>query len=191
MVLGGDGYLYIYTDGARPTRPLLIVDPTNNELVIKNKNLWNANMKTLLEEGCVEYIDAFEQEYIQLAQTLNDIDLRKAELDEALRNHQNVDVVGRKSFEHLKSDARMPLHSHADHADFGDIPIHLHALDFHFPGDRVNRLPGFDQIVCAGGERYIRQSVFPDVLDDHVNIDVASRQFAEQAGRDAGFVGQT
>jgi DNA-directed RNA polymerase II subunit RPB2 len=90
IVLGKDGYLHIYSDGARPTRPLLIVDPTNNELVIKNKNLWNADMKTLLSEGCVEYIDAFEQEYIQLAQMISDIDSRRADLEEALRNHQDA-----------------------------------------------------------------------------------------------------
>ena len=88
IVLTKDGFLYIYTDAARPTRPLLIVDQTNGELVIKNKNLWNANMKTMLDEGCVEYIDAFEQEYIMLAQDMADIDSRRAELEEAVRNHQ-------------------------------------------------------------------------------------------------------
>jgi len=90
IVLGRDGFLYIYTDAARPTRPLLIVDPTNNELVIKNKDLWTADMKTLMEEGCVEYIDAFEQEYIQLAQMMDEIDARNAELEEAVKNHQEA-----------------------------------------------------------------------------------------------------
>jgi DNA-directed RNA polymerase beta subunit len=90
IVLGRDGFLYIYTDAARPTRPLLIVDPTNNELVIKNKDLWTADMKTLMEEGCVEYIDAFEQEYIQLAQMMDEIDVRNAELEEAVKNHQEA-----------------------------------------------------------------------------------------------------
>lgn len=90
IVLAEDGFLYIYTDAARPTRPLLIVDPANNELVIKNKGLWEADMKTLMEEGCVEYIDVFEQEYIQLAQTMDDIDARRSELEEAVRNHQEA-----------------------------------------------------------------------------------------------------
>jgi len=35
-----DDYLYIFTDGSRPTRPLLIIDSTTGELVIKTKNLW-------------------------------------------------------------------------------------------------------------------------------------------------------
>ncbi len=90
IVLTRDNMLYIYTDGARPTRPLLIVDPTNNELVVKNKNLWTADMKTLLDEGCVEYIDAFEQEYIQLAQTIDEVDKRKADIEEATRLHQEA-----------------------------------------------------------------------------------------------------
>ena len=89
-MLTRDNMLYIYTDGARPTRPLLIVDPTNNELVVKNKDLWLADMKTLLDEGCVEYIDAFEQEYIQLAQTINEVDKRKADIEEATRLHQEA-----------------------------------------------------------------------------------------------------
>ena len=90
IVLDYDGYLYIYTDGARPTRPLLIIDPTNNELVIKNKGLWTADMKTLMDEGCVEYIDAWEQEFIQLSQTMGDIDVRRAEIEEATRYHQEA-----------------------------------------------------------------------------------------------------
>jgi len=90
IVLARDGFLYIFSDAARPTRPLLIVDPENQELVIKNKDLWTADMKTLMDEGCVEYIDAYEQEYIQLAQMMDDIDARNAELAEATRNHQEA-----------------------------------------------------------------------------------------------------
>jgi len=90
IVLPNDGFLYIYTDAARPTRPLLIVDPSNNQLVIENKELWEADMQTLMEQGCVEYIDAFEQEYIQLAQGIEDIQARASELDEAVRNHQEA-----------------------------------------------------------------------------------------------------
>lgn len=90
IVLARDGFLYIFSDAARPTRPLLIVDPENQELVIKNKDLWTADMKTLMDEGCVEYIDAYEQEYIQLAQMMSDIDTRNADLAEATRNHQEA-----------------------------------------------------------------------------------------------------
>lgn len=90
IVLSSDSFLYIYTDGARPTRPLLIVNSETGDLVIDEKDLWTANMDTLLKEKCVEYIDAFEQEYIQLAQTADDLKKRKAELDEANRSHKNA-----------------------------------------------------------------------------------------------------
>jgi DNA-directed RNA polymerase II subunit RPB2 len=85
-----DDYLYIFTDGSRPTRPLLIIDPNTGELVIKMKNLWNADMETLLKEGCVEYIDAAEQQYIYLAQKMDNVDLRKSEIQIAQRNYQEA-----------------------------------------------------------------------------------------------------
>ena len=89
VVLPHNDFLYIYTDAARPTRPLLIVNE-NEELVIDKKNLWRSDMDTLLSEGCVEYIDAFEQEYIQLAQSVDDLYRRKAEVEEASRNYKDM-----------------------------------------------------------------------------------------------------
>jgi DNA-directed RNA polymerase beta subunit len=88
IVMHRDNFLYIYTDGSRPTRPLLIVDPTSNKLVIDIKDLWNADMRTLLSQGCVEYIDSFEQEYTYIAQSINDLKTNEAELNAAITEHQ-------------------------------------------------------------------------------------------------------
>jgi DNA-directed RNA polymerase beta subunit len=60
-----DRILEIYCDGARPTRPLLVVE--NGTLVIDRLELWNESLDTLLRTGCIEYIDAREQEYVKLA----------------------------------------------------------------------------------------------------------------------------
>ncbi len=84
IVLERDGVFNIYTDACRPTRPLLVVD-ANGNLVIAKKNLWDADFETLLREGCVEYVDAWEQENIMLAQNLQDIDFRKRDLEMAMR----------------------------------------------------------------------------------------------------------
>jgi DNA-directed RNA polymerase II subunit RPB2 len=54
--------LWVYCDGGRPTRPLLVVDQETGRLVIEMKDMWNASFSELLNEGCVEYIDALEQE---------------------------------------------------------------------------------------------------------------------------------
>lgn len=78
-----EGNLYIYCDGARPTRPLLIVNQETGQLVIKEKNLWAANMQTLLAEGCVEYIDAWEQESILLAQSIWAMEAKQNEINRA------------------------------------------------------------------------------------------------------------
>lgn len=70
ILLTSDGFLYIHTDAARPTRPLLIVD-SEGRLVIDKKNMWDADFQDLLREGCVEYIDAFEQEHLLIAQNMD------------------------------------------------------------------------------------------------------------------------
>lgn len=70
IVLDKDNYLYIHTDSSRVIRPLLIVGE-NGQLEIDNKKLRGASFPTLLSEGCLEYIDAWEQEYIKLAPSTN------------------------------------------------------------------------------------------------------------------------
>jgi DNA-directed RNA polymerase beta subunit/intein/homing endonuclease len=60
-----DQVLEIYCDGARPTRPLLVVQ--NGKLMIDEMQYWDASPDVLLRSGCLEYIDAREQERIKLA----------------------------------------------------------------------------------------------------------------------------
>lgn len=55
--------IWVFCDGGRPTRPLLIVNPETKRLVIDEKNLWGAKFDDLMKAGAVEYIDALEQEY--------------------------------------------------------------------------------------------------------------------------------
>lgn len=75
--------LYINTDASRLVRPLLIVK--DNKLVVEEKDLWNSPFDVLVREQAVEYIDAFEQEDIMLASSIDSLMRRKRELDEARR----------------------------------------------------------------------------------------------------------
>ncbi len=75
--------LYVYCDAARLTRPLLVVDEADEELVIDKKNLWGASFTKLLQEGCVEYIDAWEQEQSLIAQQASGVHERKQQLEDA------------------------------------------------------------------------------------------------------------
>lgn len=70
IVLDQYDHMYVYTDEGRPTRPLLVVDPDGRP-TIERKNLWDAPFNELVKEGCIEYVDAFEQEYIHLAMSLD------------------------------------------------------------------------------------------------------------------------
>lgn len=83
IVLERDGFFNIYTDAGRPTRPLLLLDE-NGELIIRKKNLWEADFNTLLREGCVEYVDAWEQENIMLAESIDVINMRQKDLEMAI-----------------------------------------------------------------------------------------------------------
>jgi DNA-directed RNA polymerase beta subunit len=69
----GDNMLYVYTDNGRPTRPLLIINQETGKLIIEELNLWNADIDTLLAQGCMEYIDAFEQQFLYIAKRVSDI----------------------------------------------------------------------------------------------------------------------
>ena len=52
--------VHILAMPGRLVRPLLVVE--NGDLVIDKKNLWGRDFKELLEEGAVEYVDAWEQD---------------------------------------------------------------------------------------------------------------------------------
>lgn len=71
IYIPNDNILYIYTDSSRPVRPLLVVE--NGQRVIDTKGLYEADIDTLLAEGAIEYLDAWEQEYIHLAQNVDDL----------------------------------------------------------------------------------------------------------------------
>jgi DNA-directed RNA polymerase II subunit RPB2 len=70
-----DNMIEIYCDGGRPTRPLFIVGE-NGQLEIINKGLMyeeDVNVDDLIGQGCIEYIDAREQEFILLAQSIEEL----------------------------------------------------------------------------------------------------------------------
>jgi DNA-directed RNA polymerase II subunit RPB2 len=96
IVLDKENSLWLYCDGSRPTRPLLIVDEEDGQLVIHKKGLWLADMNTLRSEGCLEYIDAYEQEYILLAQSRSSMEAQRDTIAAAslLLEEQQALLVG-------------------------------------------------------------------------------------------------
>lgn len=90
-----DNTVEIYCDGGRPTRPLFTVNPDNHQLEVINKGLETASIDTLIREGCIEYIDAREQEYILLSQSFDD-----------LQNQRMKFMIGEKfvNFSHCEID---------------------------------------------------------------------------------------
>lgn len=67
-----DRCVEIFCDGGRPTRPLFVVD-RDNQLMIDKLNMWHSNIDELVKAGCIEYLDAREQEWVYLAQDVNTV----------------------------------------------------------------------------------------------------------------------
>lgn len=109
-VVREENVLFLHTDGSRPIRPLLIVDTKDNRLVIDKtrfglkdkegkvidpKSGWEMPFDLLLSSGCVEMIDAWEQEYTTIAvrysnildweKKIKELDNRRIVLEEEIR----------------------------------------------------------------------------------------------------------
>ena len=91
IVLDKENVLWINSDGSRPTRPLLIVDGT--ELVIAKKNLWGSSFDVLIREGAVEYIDSWEQEFILLAMSIDDLKAKLEDIDDMIVSLSNAQIL--------------------------------------------------------------------------------------------------
>ena len=108
--------LNVYTDGARPTRPLLVVDQ-DGELVIRKREWqtgrkdengkqvlekWEEGKKVpemdeLLAGGAIEYLDAWEQaeseqSVVLISQSIADLNARKREIAEAKNRLDGLNI---------------------------------------------------------------------------------------------------
>lgn len=73
--------IFVEMSPSRPIFPYLTVDYKTQQLVIDKKALRGASLATLLAEGAVEYVSAWEQEYTKVAPFESDISDRLALLD--------------------------------------------------------------------------------------------------------------
>jgi DNA-directed RNA polymerase II subunit RPB2 len=93
IVLDEYGTLLIHTDEGRLVRPLLIVNEDTQELVIEEKDLWDAPVDVLFEEGCMEYVDAHEQAYIFLADNYESLKERRNRMEDLRRIRDAAELV--------------------------------------------------------------------------------------------------
>jgi DNA-directed RNA polymerase beta subunit len=92
IVLDTRSTLFVHTDTSRLVRPLLIVEPVNKagkiryEPLIVTKGLLGAPIKTLFDEGVIEYVDCFEQDSTELliAHTFEEVIKRDEMLEDTL-----------------------------------------------------------------------------------------------------------
>lgn len=77
IILNQYNELYVNTDDGRVCRPLLLVDPATQELLIDSRKMRGADLQTLLDNGIIEYIDVAEQEQVTILIAQSDRHLKK------------------------------------------------------------------------------------------------------------------
>jgi DNA-directed RNA polymerase beta subunit len=109
-----DGVIEYNAEASRPCRPLLIVNKDTQQLVIDEKNLWDADIDTLYKEGAMELLDIREIEYGKylIAQFVDEVRERKKKLAELKRRktelskrrrHDRDELISNEEYEHLMS----------------------------------------------------------------------------------------
>lgn len=93
IVLDQAGDLWIFTNDGRLCRPLMIVDPDTQQLMIDVLNLRNADLGTLLSQGVMEYVDAAEQEqpYIYIAETVRHLQTRRDQIQGVIARSTQIE----------------------------------------------------------------------------------------------------
>jgi DNA-directed RNA polymerase II subunit RPB2 len=124
LVVLSENTLFVYTDGSRPVRPLLIVDKDNTLVLDKKKRqgviTGDSTFVDLLEHSCVEYLDPFEQEYARVAQNVST--LRAASLELTTTKQQISELEDRleqgekvsKELEKARDAYRKKRYTHAE-----------------------------------------------------------------------------
>ena len=100
LYLEKDNALYIETSAGRPTRPLLIVNTKTRRLVLDEKIESGEirsedikNFQLLMDHGCIEYVCPWKQEYILLAQSINDLKSYKYEIENTEKMLKNAEEL--------------------------------------------------------------------------------------------------
>lgn len=85
-------YVYIYTDEGRPIRPLLTVD--NGVLNIEKHGFTNETpIETLIRTGCIEYVEAWEQEYSTLAYGADVVKKRRETYEKLIEQQKGLEEM--------------------------------------------------------------------------------------------------
>lgn len=82
-IIHDEDWIYVEVSPSRLVRPLLIVNKDTQQLIIDEKGMRDATIPELLRSGVMEYVSCWEQEYIKVAPTVDDIINRLKLIDEA------------------------------------------------------------------------------------------------------------
>lgn len=92
-----DNILYINNDDNRPICPYLVVNMETEHLVIEEKNLWGVSWETLMQNGAVEFVDAFEAHYIKLATDYHTLEISRKTMRDLLAERDKLLAIQREN----------------------------------------------------------------------------------------------
>ena len=107
-------------------------------------------------------------------------------------NHVNVDAFFCERVEHFAGDTGVAFHAHANDGELGDFIGGDDFAETNFLFEAVDDLLSFEEIGFVHGEGEVGggfAGAVADVLNDHVHVDGGIADGFEDAGGDAGFVG--
>ena len=114
------------------------------------------------------------------------------DLDFRGRDRLNIDATVSQRLEHGRRNACVAAHPHAHHRNLGDLGVSRQLAVTDACARIFEQCAGAVEVSLRHGEGHVGIGVFAaDILDNHVDVDVGSRQGPEDRGNSAGAVGHS
>lgn len=153
------GQIEIYCNSSRPTHPVLLVNPETQRLVIEEQGLYpddlfvrnegeterqmlNRVFSNLVKTGCVEYLDAREQEFVILAENPRIFKLKNQEKQKLIRSLRTAPEADKKFIHQKINDIPVYTHCCVDSTDMFSIMCSLAPKANHQQGPRTSYQAG-------------------------------------------------
>ena len=147
----------VYTTTSRMVRPLLIINPVTQQLVIEEKDMWEAPFQQLLQEGCVEFLDPAEMLFCYVAQSYGGLLQQRFNLNKL---REQLDLLS-------------PGHQYISRSDQMVDPVYLSSLlnggvSSLFSNEMINQI-NLEQDSVGFGAIMVKevQIIYKRILDDY------------------------
>ncbi|HSW76914.1 MAG TPA: hypothetical protein VLG50_07700 [Candidatus Saccharimonadales bacterium] len=111
-------FLYIDASPSRLISPVLIVDEKSQRLILDMKDIQDLNPENLIQQGAMEYISAWEEKNLKIAEDVEHLLKRKHLLDGLNQDELSLFLLKNKPYTHCEISGRAALGVAADSIPF-------------------------------------------------------------------------